>query len=93
MKTVLSRIAKLENQFGTAAGRTQIVLVFSPAGWGFALDQETCIEILSQSGYLPSGPVGLVNLLDLPEDLSAEELLTFLRERGGETTSLHVWHD
>jgi hypothetical protein len=69
------------------------VLVFSRAGWGFALDQEMCIEILSQSGFLPTGPVGLVNLLDLPENLSAEELLTFLRERGGETTSLHVWHE
>jgi len=93
MKTVLSRIAKLENQFGTAEGRPQIVVVFSRAGWGFALEPDRCIQILGESGFLPTGPIGLVNLLDVPTDLNADELVTFLRERGGETTSFHVRHD
>lgn len=88
MKTVLSRIAKLESQFGTDEGKPQLLLVFSRAGWGLALDEDRCIQILSESGFLPTGHIGLVNFLDVPIDLSAEELQTFLRERGA-TTSVH----
>jgi hypothetical protein len=83
MKTVLSRIDKLEKKFGTADGRPQILVVLCRAGWGFGLDEDRCIQILGESGFLPTGPIGLVNLLDVP-DLNADELEQYLREHGNE---------
>ena len=85
MKTIDRRIGKLEHQFGTAAGKPQLLLVVCRAGWGLALDQGRCIQILRECGFLPTGPVGLVNLGQIPDGLNAEELERFLRENGAET--------
>lgn len=85
LKTVIRRIARLENQFGTADGRRRLPLVACKAGWGLALDQDTCSDILDECGFLPTGPIGLVNFCDIPEGLNAAELERFLREKGAET--------
>ena len=45
MKTVIRRIARLEDQFGTADGRPQILLTISRAGCGPALDGDRWVEI------------------------------------------------
>src|SRR4029077_11465518 len=42
------------------------------------------IQILSECGFLPTGPVGLVNLGQIPDGLNAEELERFLRKHGAE---------
>jgi len=55
-------------------------------GLGLALDEDRCIQILHESGFLPSGPgFGLVSFFQIPDGLNAEELERFLREDGAET--------
>ena len=52
------------------------------AGWGLALDVDTSVQILDKRGSLPTGPVGLVSLLGIPEGLNARQMERFLRENG-----------
>ena len=40
------------------------------------------MEILRESGHLPTGPFGVVSLWLLPEGLNAKELEQYLREHG-----------
>jgi len=54
------------------------------AGWGLALDQDTCIHILGECGFLPTGPIGLANLSEIPDGLDAKETEKFLRENSME---------
>ena len=85
MKTAIRRIDKLENRLGIAAGKPELFFVASAAGRRQALDVDTCVDILRECRCLPTGPgPGLVNLLHLPEDLTARELEKFLRENGPE---------
>jgi ethanolamine utilization protein EutP (predicted NTPase) len=70
-----------------------MLLVLSRAGWGLALDQDACVQILRESGFLPKGPIGVVNFLDLPEDLSAEDLRKFLRENGADICGIRGVQD
>lgn len=49
-----------------------------------ASDQDTCIQILRERGFLPTGPVGVVNLGEIPDGLDAEELEKFPRKDGAE---------
>jgi hypothetical protein len=51
--------------------------------------QDRCIQILDEYGFLPTDPVGLVNLCQLPDGLSAKGLERYLRENGAETRTLH----
>jgi hypothetical protein len=85
MKTVLGRIAKLESQL---SAEQQILLVVSGVDLELALDEDRCIEILRESGFLPTGPMGVVSFLGIPKGLTADELERLLREHGGEVTSL-----
>lgn len=85
MKTIDRRIRKIEDRFWPGDGKPQLLLVVCRAGWGLALDSNKCIDILGECGFLPTGPVGLVNLGQIPEGLNAEELARFLREDGAET--------
>jgi hypothetical protein len=80
--TISKRVHNLEKQFGTSAGTQQLLLVVSRAGWGLALDQDTCLRILGEAGFLPTGRMGIVNFLDIPEGLDAAEMEKFLRENG-----------
>jgi hypothetical protein len=88
MRTINGRIRKLEDQFWIGNGRQPILLILCKAGWRLPLDQNRCIQILDESGFLPTGPVGLVNLLELPDGLNAEELERYLRVDGAETCGL-----
>ena len=86
MKTVTRRIAKLEDQFGTAQRKPPVLLVMSAAANELALDQDRCIEILRECGHLPTGPgFGIVNLWEIPDGLNAQELERYLRRDGAET--------
>jgi len=85
MKTIDGRIRKLEDRFWIGNGKQPLLLVMRKAGWGLALDQDRCIQILGECGFLPTGPVGLVNLGQIPDGLNVEELERYLREDGAET--------
>ena len=63
-------------------------MVVTTAGRGLALDQDRCVQILRESGFLPTGPVGVVNLGDIPQGLNADELERFLREDGADICGL-----
>ena len=43
-KIIERRINKLENRFG--CGQEGILVVVGKAGWGLALDQDKCIQML-----------------------------------------------
>jgi hypothetical protein len=88
MRTVARRIAKLEDRFLPGNGKPQLLLVVTAAGKALALDQDRCIQILRECGFLPTGPVGLVNLGEIPNGLNAEELERFLRKDGEEICGL-----
>jgi hypothetical protein len=91
--TIGKRITKLEDQFGTSDRKRQILLVVYRASLSLALDQDTCVQILRQGGFLPKGPIGVVNLRDVPQGLSADELRVFLRENGATTCGIHPVRD
>jgi hypothetical protein len=81
VKTVVRRIAKLEDQFGTVPGKPPLLFVVSAVECRIALDEDRCIEILGECGTLPAGPsLSIVNLLDLPMGLNAKETERYLRE-------------
>ena len=88
MNALIKRIRRLEDQFGYGGRRPGILLVVFQSGWGLALDQDRCIEILGECGFLPTGQIGAVNLLDIPHGLDAKQTDRFLRERGAETSSI-----
>ncbi len=90
MNTIHRRVRKLEDRFWIGDGKPGILLVLCHAGGRLALDQDRCIQILGECGFLPTGPVGLVNLLQIPDGLNAEKLERFLREDGAETRGLHA---
>jgi len=43
----------------------QRLWVLCHAGWGLTLDQDRCIEILGECGFLPSARFGIVNLTQI----------------------------
>ena len=91
MKTIDRRILKLEDRVRPGNGRPLLLLVLCNAGWGLALDQDRCLQILGESEFLPTGHgLALVNLLDVPDGLNAEELEGYLRENGAETRGLQA---
>ena len=80
--TLTRRLNRLEEQMTPAAST---LVVVRQAGWGLALEEDRCIQILGECGYLPTTPVGVVSLLDVPDGLNAEELERFLRKHGAQT--------
>jgi hypothetical protein len=52
--------------------------------WVWPWNQDACIQTLDQCGFLPTGPVGLVDLGNIPDGLDAEETERFLRDNGAE---------
>ncbi|HTW57284.1 MAG TPA: hypothetical protein VMD99_04035 [Terriglobales bacterium] len=79
------RLGKLENQLGVGPESKQILYFIRRSGVRLALDRDTCIQIPREGEFLPTGPIGFVNFLDIPEGLNAQELERFLREQGEET--------
>ena len=87
-RRISKRIAKLEDQLGTAQREPPVLLVYNAAARELALGQDRCIEILRECGHLPTSPgFGIVNLCEIPEGPNAQELETYLRKDGAETRS------
>jgi hypothetical protein len=51
-------------------------------GRKFALDQDKCIDILRECGFLPTGRFGIVSFCGIPDGLNAKELEKYLRTHG-----------
>jgi hypothetical protein len=87
MRTINGRVRKLEDQFWTGSGRQRILLILRHAGATLP-DPDWCIQILDECGFLPTGPIGLVNLCQLPSGLNAGGLESYLRKDGAEVCRL-----
>lgn len=93
MKTISKRLCKLESRFGLGPETEQLLLVVTAAGRALALGHDRCIQILRECEFLPTGPVGLVDLGQIPDGLNAEELERFLRKDGAEICGLRSAQD
>ena len=96
MRTVQRRLQRLEAPLGIVDGKARegLRILICPAGWGLALDQDTCMDILNERGFLPSGPeVSLVNFFAVPEGLDAEETAKFLRDNGAQLLDQRSRHE
>lgn len=89
MTTMDRRIRKLEDRVWPGNGKPPLLIVVSEAGRALALDEDRCVQILGECGFLPAGLVGAVHLGNIPKGLNAEELERFLREHGAATCGLH----
>lgn len=69
VKTIDRRIRKLEDRFWPGNGKPPLLMVVSEAGRGLALDEDRCVQILRECGFLPAGPVGVVHLGNIPKGL------------------------
>lgn len=83
MRRLDGRISKLENRFGIAKYKPRYLLILDDETQR-ALSNDRCIEILDEAGFLHTVGFGVVNLMDIPDGLSAKETETFLRESGAE---------
>jgi hypothetical protein len=88
MRAIGRRISRLEDQFCTASGnRRDKLWVVCKYDWGLALDKDTCIDILEESGFLLDSQFGGVDLMKVPDGLNAKELERYLREHRSELSS------
>jgi hypothetical protein len=88
MTNLQRRIERLERPPGAAA-QTGLRLIMMQAGATFAMDVDRCVEVLVECGFLCAGPgISMLNLLDVPHGLSAQELECYLREHGVEICNL-----
>jgi len=85
MKAIDSRIRRLQQQLCPDEGQPQRIWVTVLAGQEFALDQDRCIEILRECGYLPSSRFVVLHFFGVPNGLNAKELEQYLRKNGAET--------
>jgi len=92
MRTISKRVQNLEKESGAAGGKQQLLLIVCKAGWGLALDQDTCMRILGETGLLPTGRMGVVDL-DIPGGLTPEQTEMFLREHAAEICGVRVTQD
>jgi hypothetical protein len=82
MKTINRRIGKLQNQFGITKNYQRMVLLVTDEGGRRGLEDENCIRILDEGGFLAQGGFVLVDLMIIPIGLNAEDTERFARDNG-----------
>jgi hypothetical protein len=80
MKAIGSRIRKLEHRLYAVSAKP-IIWVVTNAAVKLAVDEDRCIQILDEYGFLPAGPLGVVHLGGIPHGLDAKELENYLRKK------------
>lgn len=84
MNALTQRIRRLESRFGPGDSEG-ILLVVSRDDRELALDENKCVQILRECGFLRTGGgIHVVNLGKIPDGLNAEETERFLKEKGTE---------
>jgi hypothetical protein len=84
MKAISKRLLKLEDRLGVGPGTEQRLWVVTIVGRELALENDACVGILRQCGFLPTCRFGVVDLAKIPDGLNAKETERFLRENGRE---------
>jgi hypothetical protein len=99
MKALTRRLRRLEDHMVPAAmpnagtvtrhhkplSQDRSIQVYNRADRKLALDEETCVRILRQGGFVPQtepGEIAWVQLSSIPEGLNAQELAEYLKEHG-----------
>ena len=82
MKAIDSRIRRLQQRLCPDVGQEQRIWVATLVGHKLALDTDRCVDILRESGFLPTGRFGVVYLCGIPDGLNAKELENYLRTNG-----------
>ena len=90
MKNIYGRLSKLEDRLGVRGDLFLVVL--SDAGTR-GLDEDTCVQILREGGFIPASGVATVDLTLVPAGPSAEEVRRFLRENGSRICGSHIAHN
>ena len=93
MRTIARRLQRLERGCGLGLETEQLLMVVTAAGKRLALDPDRCVQILRECGFPSTGPVGVVNLGQIPDGLNAQELERFLREDGADICGLRSAQD
>jgi hypothetical protein len=81
MKVLNRRIRRLEDRFGSAGGPSFLVV---KSCVHLRLDSDTCVEILSECGFVAARGLVIVDLCKVPKGLTANETETYLRKHGAE---------
>ena len=84
MKAIHSRMRRLQQQLCPDGGLPPRFWVTVLVGREFALDQDRCIEILGESGFLPKTRFGILSFCGIPDGLNARELEKYLRTNGAQ---------
>jgi hypothetical protein len=81
MRALSRRLNKLDHQFGLSHKHPRLLMIVT--GYRtLAIDEDACVKILDEAGFLPAGGVGVVNLMDLPPGMNAAETERYVRENG-----------
>ena len=83
MSAISSRLNKLEHKFGMAPG-DRILMIVTASATKLGLDEDTCVEILDEAGFLATHGIASVDLLQIPSGLSATETKRYLLKNGAE---------
>jgi hypothetical protein len=79
MRAVSRRLNKLDHQFGLSPKHPRLLMIVT--GYRtLAIDEDACVKILDEAGFLPMSGIATVDLLDIPQGLSARETERFLRD-------------
>jgi len=81
MRSIDGRLSKLEHRYGLSQKEPRLLIVASDY-LKRAIDDDACVKILDEAGFLHTTGIVLVNLMDIPTGLNAERTEKFLREEG-----------
>jgi hypothetical protein len=75
MRAVSRRLNKLDHQFGLSPKHPRLLMIVT--GYRtLAIDEDACVKILDEAGFLPMSGIATVDLLDIPHGLSARETVS-----------------
>ena len=84
MKAINRRIRRLQDRLCPDTGQQQRLWVLVRPSYGLALDQDRCVDILNECGFLPTTRFGCLNFCGIPDGLNAKELEQYLRRNGAQ---------
>ena len=82
MKAVVRRIDRLEERFMPEPEEEPSVMILRRVDRKLALNNDACLQILRECGFLRGGSICVARLGDIPDGLSAAESDKFLRRNG-----------
>jgi len=87
MRTVTRRISRLEDCFAPHHDEEpSLIVIVNRVDRELALDNDACVQILREGGFLRGPSVRVVRLGDIPDGLDATNLEKFLLENGSGLT-------